>query len=409
MVRRGRNAIGVLPWLGLGLLAISGCPQSLEMMEPGDTRHSALVVGLDGADWDVLMPLIEAGYMPTIGGLIRSGARADFDCEPAWPQFACFCPPVWVSIATGRSVFDHKIINISDPSDQRGVPAIWQVMDAAGETSVLSSWRNTDPPEEGHYYVFTEQSNALAGKVNYNVWGTGGAVPPDPQLHSKPADLYDRLGLLPFTSERLESHGIMAKDRVAGRGFIRLAFELSGLVAQGPRPRLSMIILHSIDKSEHATWSMIQPQPGDPIDTNRILELAAEWQGPVFGPAPFTLGNPVSQYLEAEQWLTELLDIVRYDYVVFVSDHGMERSPEPGLAGKHGSNLPAAHIGIFAISGPGVPGDVVLDTVSVLDVAPTLAYLLDLPVAEDLPGNLLLDAFSQAWVDENPPSFVDSW
>ena len=37
-------------------------------------KPHVLVVGLDGANWAVLNPLIDAGYLPNIGYLIRNGA-----------------------------------------------------------------------------------------------------------------------------------------------------------------------------------------------------------------------------------------------------------------------------------------------------------------------------------------------
>jgi len=59
------------------------------------SRPSVLVVGLDGANWAVLDPLIEAGYLPTIGDLVQRGSRADMSCVEASPAAPCFCPPSW--------------------------------------------------------------------------------------------------------------------------------------------------------------------------------------------------------------------------------------------------------------------------------------------------------------------------
>ena len=56
-------------------------------------KPTVLVVGLDSANWSVLDPLIDAGYLPTIGGLVRGGASADMDCVPANLAFPCYCPP----------------------------------------------------------------------------------------------------------------------------------------------------------------------------------------------------------------------------------------------------------------------------------------------------------------------------
>jgi len=88
----------------------------------------------------------------------------------------------------------------------------------------------------------------------------------------------------------------------------------------------------------------------------------------------------------------------------------MTRSP-PGaaLAGGHGPQSPEAHDGIFAVSGPGIRRGVVLDDVSILDVAPTLAYLLNLPIAEDLPGRVVTEAFAGRGAEKRPRITVPTW
>ncbi len=49
-----------------------------------------LIVGLDGANWQVMEPLIEAGYLPTLCGLVYSGARFDIDIVPSHPEHDSF-------------------------------------------------------------------------------------------------------------------------------------------------------------------------------------------------------------------------------------------------------------------------------------------------------------------------------
>jgi predicted AlkP superfamily phosphohydrolase/phosphomutase len=157
---------------------------------------------------------------------------------------------------------------------------------------------------------------------------------------------------------------------------------------------LTMIILHGPDKIAHVAWGLYQDVMYAPFDEARLLSTAEAWEGPIMAPAPIGLGSLVGPYLEADEWLGQLLSIHDYDYVVFVSDHGMTRNPNPGLAGSHNRWAIEAHIGILAIHGPGVERGAWLGRVSVLDVAPTLAYLLDLPVAQDLPGRVLVEAFT---------------
>jgi len=47
--------------------------------------------------------------------------------------------------------------------------------------------------------------------------------------------------------------------------------------------------------------------------------------------------------------------------------------------------------------------------VSLLDVAPTLAYLLELPVADDLPGDVVTAAFAPEHLAAKPIRRVPSW
>jgi hypothetical protein len=370
---------------------------------------NVLVVGLDGADWDVLDPLMDGGHVPALEGVIRGGARADFDCTPAWPAFSCYCPPVWVSIATGQPESVHGIRNLSDPSSARRAPALWTVVGDNGGWSGLSSWRNTSPPEAGNQFVLTEIGNTVAGAVNYRTWGSP-EPPAAPVTPAMPENLYHSLGLLPFTEDRPgDVIGVMAKDRVAMKGTSRMSIFTLLLGALAHRPTLTMITIHAIDKSQHVGWGYVQDAMGEPVNRARIESVAELWKGPVFGPQPFAVGTIASQYLEADRWLGNFLSNHDFHYVVLVSDHGMTRNNGPGLSGLHGPQFSEAHVGIFAIRGPGVIPGTRLEDVDVLDVAPTLAWLMDIPVAEDLPGRLLTEAFDEDFVDGHPVQWTQSW
>jgi arylsulfatase A-like enzyme len=92
---------------------------------------------------------------------------------------------------------------------------------------------------------------------------------------------------------------------------------------------------------------------------------------------------------------------------VLLSDHGMASRQGP-LPGNH--NTPDAFSGIFAIYGPGVVRrGATLPELSVLDVAPTLAYLLGIPIADDLPGRFVAEAIDPSALLVAPPKRIDSW
>jgi hypothetical protein len=371
---------------------------------PPSSRPKVLVVGLDGAGWDVLDVLMLGGYLPTIAGIVGDGARAPLDETTNGPD-CCFCPPVWSGAATGQRAGVHKMRGLlSEPAD-RPVPAIWGVLAAHGGTSTLASYRNTFPSDPGVTYNLTEAGLAVAALE----FGSSGVVTDvewvDRLQRTWPPLLFESLGVLPGAGPPAPLWLPVGVDRVA--------VEAVGRIAESHQTDLTMVILHSIDKSEHVTWDGVQFAPGDPLNEANLLAQAAAWTGPITGGCcdfvqGFNWGNVASQNLEADLHLSELLGRVSYDYVMLLSDHAMTRNPYPGLAGHH-QGLPPAYHGIFALSGPGVRAGTELGAVSLLDVAPTLAYLLDLPVGANLPGRVVAEAFTTEHLAAKPIQTVPSW
>jgi predicted AlkP superfamily phosphohydrolase/phosphomutase len=390
---------------------------SAALLSIGCSEPRVLVVGLDGANWTVLDPLIEAGHLPNIGHLVENGARAHLACAPADPPSACFCPPVWTSIVTGVPLTDHHIPHFYTESTRRGVPAIWNLAAERGATVTTASWRGTWPPERGIEFVLTEPGLDVAAEQLYEAWGLDTEHPARryPWTLFQPTDLLRLLDILPPDGERPPSWGIYARDRVAMQAVLALArrqteLDLEREYWEQP-PELTMILIHGPDKISHLTWNFFQRVMYGPFDPTRLLADADASEGiPLQGP-PFGWGNVADTYIEADRWLGELLAARHYDYVVFLSDHGMTRNPRQGFNGHHHIDALEAHRGIFAIYGPGIEPGAWLGEVSVLDVAPTLAYLMDIPVAEDLPGRVRSEAFSFEWQLWRPPSAntVPSW
>jgi hypothetical protein len=365
-----------------------------------DARPSVLLLGLDGAGWNVLDPLIEGGYLPQLGKRVAASARADLDCVPAHTKTACFCPPVWISISTGVPYERHHIVFVTDTVRERHAKTVWDVLHANGGTSTAIAWRNTWPPEESLDYVLTEEGLDWAAELRFL------RFPPDRTLRmdraesrAKPQDLFESLGLAPYTGERPNVNAMEARDRVSMAGLLALA--------QRDRTDLTLILLHAPDKIAHLRWDTVQATPDSPFDAAALLAQAKAWRDAPPSARPTNVASP---YLEIDAWLGELLAKVHYDYVMIASDHAMTRGNDPRqLPGQHGPIYPAAHKGVFAIAGPGVRAGTTLTDVDVFDLAPTLAWLLHLPVAQDLPGRVLSDAFDAEFAAAHPVMAVETW
>jgi hypothetical protein len=65
--------------------------------------------------------------------------------------------------------------------------------------------------------------------------------------------------------------------------------------------------------------------------------------------------------------------------------------------------------GFFLAVGDGIRPGAVLRQASVLDVAPTLLYLMGLPVARDMEGRVLTEILEEDFARENPLTFIPSY
>ncbi|MBN1425096.1 alkaline phosphatase family protein [Candidatus Fermentibacteria bacterium] len=112
-----------------------------------------LVLGLDGAGWPVIEPLIASGSMPFLARLVTTGVRGDL--RSPWPGSTF---PSWTSIMTGVSPGVHGMLDFTafDPptysvrfieSSSRRTPAIWELAHRAGRVCAVLGVPGTFPPD----------------------------------------------------------------------------------------------------------------------------------------------------------------------------------------------------------------------------------------------------------------------
>ena len=74
-----------------------------------------LLIGLDGATFTVLNPLLADGKMPFLKQVIERGVKASLFSTPN-----PLTPPAWTSIATGRSPGNHGIFDFVRGNERDG-------------------------------------------------------------------------------------------------------------------------------------------------------------------------------------------------------------------------------------------------------------------------------------------------
>src|SRR6476659_3468261 len=116
--------------------------------------NKLLVIGLDGASFDVLDKLIERQYLPNIAALIRGGARGNL--ETTFPPITAVA---WSSFMTGKNPGKHGIFEFvrRDQHSKRELAvnasfrqgrAIWDLLGDAGKRVIVHNFPCTYPPHE---------------------------------------------------------------------------------------------------------------------------------------------------------------------------------------------------------------------------------------------------------------------
>src|SRR6202167_4156114 len=112
-----------------------------------------LLIGWDAADWKVIRPLMDAGKMPNIQGLVENGASGQI--STLHPPLS---PMLWTSIATGKRPYKHGIHGFSEPTpDGRSVQpvtnlsrkskALWNILNQSDLRSIVVGWWPSHPAE----------------------------------------------------------------------------------------------------------------------------------------------------------------------------------------------------------------------------------------------------------------------
>jgi tetratricopeptide (TPR) repeat protein len=122
-------------------------PPVPEVARAAQSGRSVIFVGLDGADWQLLDRYMAGGAMPNLAALVAEGAGGVL-----LSQHPPLSPLVWTTMMTGASPVDHRILDFTrfnpldgreEPitSDERRLPAVWNMATAAGRrVAVIGLW-----------------------------------------------------------------------------------------------------------------------------------------------------------------------------------------------------------------------------------------------------------------------------
>ena len=260
-------------------------------------RSRTLVIGLDGATFDLIEPWGKAGYLPTLSRLMAEGVHGPLR---AWPSLNSAA--AWTSMVTGYNPGEHSIYHFGDAPPQRGHK--WR--------PTTGTDRRKDP-----FWRLLSTAGQHVGIINVPV-----SYPADPiqgfmlSGMDAPGDRSPGFAHPPDLLDELRQHGI---DYV-------LDVPNLGVASQRDPHRLPRSVPQMVDTRAHAILHLMKNHPWETlmavfVATDRVQHCY--WPA---GAVPFENDEwaPIRQlYQQLDAHLACILEqIDENTTVLVVSDHG---------------------------------------------------------------------------------------
>ena len=404
-------------------------------LDAGRPARRVVVVGIDGlSPSDVIAA--PRGDVPAFAHLARRGAFG-----PLATVRPTEGPPVWTTLMTGRLPRDHGIRSASSyrlrgsdsewallpkatlvgaleraglvsrrpvASTSRRCRALWNVLDAFGIPAGLVRVWGTHPPETIRGFVVSPYFHLLRGDP---VRAAGTVFP---------RDLLSEIGARAVSAQDLDPALLADLADAAAPARAPLDDPLMRALAEGSvapdltyaraaqvlwhayAPSLLVVSFHGYDTAGHLFYRYAHPEAFGDVDADEARRY----------------GRVLGRYASlVERWVGEIeRDLGPRDVLVVLSGHGLAPTPLwrrlVGVltgtavgAASHGG----APDGVLLMAGEGVRPGATPAGASVLDVTPTLLYLMGLPVARDMEGRVLTEILEPAFAQQNPVTFIPSY
>jgi hypothetical protein len=372
---------------------------------PGRARPARhlLFLNFDGADLDTILTLEAEGKLPTFSRLKEEGTygrlRSIRPCEP---------PVTRTTLGTGKQPHRHGVRSaVRRRLSGRG-PWFDLAPVGIGFDALLSGVLETDSR------TIDDRETLTLWDIASRTGGVGRAVGWNRSLHGP--------------QERPDG----TSGRTAGSGELRDLLDPDAALADDPGARLRIDtilkslqadaeILDSFERLSDACRPGVTAIsfPGMDAIAHRFLRFSR----------PEVFGNVAPREVELyggilERYYRRMDDIVgraasicgEQDVLFVTSSHGMDpvRLDRRLLTLLYGEELPSGThedgpSGFLFARGPHLRAGESFGRGALTDVAPTALYALDLPVAGDMDGRILIDAFRRQYIAHHPVTVIGTY
>jgi len=405
-------------------------------MNPGPAKADAkntrkvILIGIDAATWDVLIPMADAGQLPNTRRLMDNGSYGALgSMQPT------LSPIIWTSIATGKVKEKHGIGDFLTPqtetgerapytSNMRRSKALWNILGDFSKTSGIVGWWVTWPAERINGYMVSSYMSLGQNTIK-------GTLARDVPRQTFPEVFFEQIeGFITLADRNYPGNfrrifgdvpesGLSESVRaaIADTSWVLRSDDMYtriGLhILKEKKPDFLAVFIGGIDVVGHRFWKYREPDaftaPVDPSEAAVMKDVIANYYRYVDG----VLGEYLSEIDEDTT-------------IILVSDHGMHAQPKTAFL-KSGAEVSGGHDdapdGIIIAYGKGIRKNHMLRgpsgaqsliyggqvTADIYDVVPTILYLMGLPSASDMDGEVLSELFENEYIKNHPMRFTGSY
>lgn len=227
--------------------------------EPQAGRKTrALVIGLDGASFDVLDPLLKEGRLPHLAELIKAGTSGELLSTMPYSSASA-----WTSFMTGKNPGKHGIFSFRKMMrDKRSLGLVdcrhihseklWGVLNRVGRRAIVLNVPITYPPEE-------VQGIMVSGV--FVPHPAGESVIHPSERFSELSELLGGCTLdLLYTQAWVDQdfEGILREARLTVEGWTRASLRFMS----EPNWDLCVVVFTETDRIQHRFWQWLFPEEG---------------------------------------------------------------------------------------------------------------------------------------------------
>ncbi len=290
-----------------------------------DKKPGLVMLGFDGATWNVTDAMLKEGRLPNIRELMETGVYA---------KLRTLTPPstpiIWTTIYTGAEPETHGIRNFFDTACSIKVPRIWDILMHSGNTAgVVGNYftypinrklsfcipSHFDPDFETYpeRYTFLRKMTTAIGSRRFDLALLAKSGLPSLRnglrlhsiffaIHSVLASVFDRSHL--NTYYRFQ------------RIFMNMWFDIFLHAYRRIRPDFASFYTPLPDTVSHRYWSFHQPYKFEGLDPRHVRKY----------------GNVIhNTYSHCDRLVGEVIKHTRREtQICIVSDHGFQALEDPG-------------------------------------------------------------------------------